>query len=130
MTNDLERGKFWVDFIRQRCPFPSSEKLAAQFRAATLPEFCQCGCNSFKVTVPAEASIAPIAKPGGSGAVFESSFHLPGSNKTLEIILFANEQGNLSYVEVDYCGNSSPVPEVIQISEPPYHVYSSSALAP
>ena len=54
--------------------------------------------------------------------VFEADFMAPGINKTLEIILFANEEGNLAYVEIDYCANSFELPKDISIDSPPYHV--------
>jgi hypothetical protein len=132
MTNDLQRSRFWVKFIPDHCHYPDPEKLAAQFRAAKFSDFCACGCNAFKVTVPAEASVAPIAKPTGHfGAVFECWFYLQGPEKnTLEVILFADGQGNLAYVDVGCSCNTFPVPAVIDVIEPPFHVYVSPAVAP
>jgi hypothetical protein len=132
MTNDLKRCQFWVEFIPSHCQYPAPEKLAAQFGVATFSEFCACGCNAFKVTIPAGASVAPIAKPTGHfGAVFECWFYLRGQEKkTLEVLLFADGQGNLAYVDVGCCGNSFPVPEVIEVIEPPFHVHISSTVAP
>ena len=68
------------------------------------------------------ALVDPIASKGKSGMVFEANFMTTEKNKTLEIILFADEDGNLSYVEIDYCANSYQVPEDISINAPPYHV--------
>ena len=128
---DSQRLGFWIEFIVSRSGFPSPQRLAAQFAVASFSEFCVCGCNSSKVSVPADAHIEPIATPSShTGAVFESSFHLEPSNKSLEFILFADELGNLSYVEIDCNANSEAVPEVIQVRGEPYHVHRSQGLAP
>lgn len=129
MPNTPQRAEFWKDFICTKSQFPVPEKLRAQFAAAELSEFCNCGCNSFKVQPRGGVPLAPIAKRGGYGAIYEVNFHLTNEDKTLEIILFAGEDGNLAYVEINCCGNAFPVPETISIEEPPFHVYASDTLA-
>lgn len=129
MTNTLQRAEWWKEFICTKCHFPAPEKLRAQFLVAELSEFCECGCNSFKVQVLGGSKVAPIAKHGGYGTVFEANFQLAEEGRTLEVILFAGEDGNLAYVEIDCCGNSYPVPDVISVIEPPFHVHASAALA-
>lgn len=127
---DSQRLEFWINFIVQNSGFPVPERLAAQFAAASFSEFCNCGCNSFKVTISGGNKASPIAKPSDhSGAVFSSSFFLEPSGKSLELILFANEAGDLSYVEIDCNANSEPVPEFIQAHKS-YHVHGSPGLAP
>ena len=48
--------------------------------------------------------------------------------QTLEIILFAGENGNLAYVEVNCCANSYPVPNLIEPQEKPFHARASESL--
>lgn len=129
MTNTAERAEFWKEFILTKCDFPAPEKLRSQFAHAELSKFCECGCNSFKVSVHADATVPVLATPGPYSAVFEANFHLAEEGKTLEIILFTGEDGNLAYVEIDCCANSYPIPETVIAQEPPYHVYTSRALA-
>ena len=50
--------------------------------------------------------------------------------RTLEIILFANSDGDLDYVEVDCCANSYPVPDMIEADVQPFHTWSSERLLP
>jgi hypothetical protein len=69
-----------------------------------------------------------LAELGGSGSIFEANFRLTKYEGTLEIILLASEDGNLSYVEIDYCGNSYPVPETVNVEEPPFHVHASTKI--
>jgi hypothetical protein len=131
MTNTLERAQFWGEFICTRCQFPEPEKLRAQFLCATLSEFCPCGCNSFAVTIPEGMPVAPIATPvtgmKGVRMVFEADFTVGNEMATLEILLFADGDGNLRFIEIDYCANAYPVPNVIEVQEP-FHVYASERL--
>jgi hypothetical protein len=129
MTNSLEQAKFWQDFILSKCQFPSPAKLRSQFESAEFSEFCDCGCNSFKVDVEKEENVEPIAARGRYGTVFEANFQLLNDDKTLEIVLLADEDGYLAYVEIDCCANSFPVPDEIEVKEPPYHVYASGTLS-
>ena len=127
----LDRVEFWIDFICANSQFPAPERLRAQFSTASFSDFCNCGCNSFAVTVAGGVAVDPIASPGTPDRmIFESAFQLLPTEKSLEILLFADAGGNLSYVEIDCNGNSEPVPDSIQVDGPPYHVYAFSAVAP
>ena len=128
MANTADRAEFWKEFICTRCHFPNPERLRAQFAAATLFDFCGCGCNSFAVSVPVSAYIEPIAQRNSGNLIFEADFSLAEEGKTLEILLFTNESGNLGYVEIDCCANAYPVPDVIEVREPPYHVFAAEGL--
>jgi len=128
MANTPQRAEWWKEFICTKCQFPAPEKLRAQFFAAELTEFCDCGCNSFKVQLPDGCDVAPIAAVGSYGKVFEANFHLSEEEKTLEVFLFADEKGNLAYVEIDCCANSFPVPDSVSVIEPPFYVDASSTL--
>lgn len=128
MENTVERARVWADFICTKCQFPAPARLRAQFAHARFSEFCECGCNSFKVEVAETADIEPIAAADGYGAVFEANFRLSGSEKTLEIILFSGKGGNLEYLEIGCCANSFPVPKDIAVVESPFHVHANAAL--
>ncbi len=124
--NTQARAEFWKDFICTRCNFPEPTALRAQFAHAELFDFCECGCSSFRVRVSPTASVAPLAETGGRGVIFEADFRFKHDReKTLEILLFADELGNLSYVEVDCCANSYPIPDSVEVEEPPFNVVLS-----
>ncbi|MGS2724444.1 hypothetical protein ACVBEJ_11940 [Porticoccus sp. GXU_MW_L64] len=127
--NTPEKAKFWKNFILERCEYPAIDRLRKQFESAEFYDFCNCGCNSFAVSVDSKTNIEPIAYTDSYGAVFEANFHLSESGKTLEIVLMANEAGNLAYVEIDCCANSYPVPESVDVKGRPYHVHASEKLA-
>jgi hypothetical protein len=131
MSNGPHKAAFWADFIPEHRGFPNPQRLRTHFERASFSDFCDCGCNSFKVHVPPEPALHPIAPPSNrGGAIFESDFYLDEPGRTLEIILFADARGYLNYVEVDCCANSYPVPEIIRVKEPPYHVHPIATLAP
>lgn len=128
---DAQRLEFWKAFLVDHIGFPHPERLAAQLAAASFSGFCNCGCNSFATTVPAVAGLDPLSLPGKSNvAIFQSSLRLEPSGKSLEIMLFSDERGNLSFVEIDCNANSEPVPATIQVKEAPYHVHAEQGLAP
>lgn len=128
MANDPQKAQFWRDLILTRCRFPAPTRLQAQFDAADLIEFCDCGCNSFRVQTRDDAGAPPLATVGAYGSVFEADFRISGSDKTIEIVLFVGGGGNLEYVEIDCCGNSFPVPEKVELEPAPFHVRASESL--
>ena len=126
-----QRLEFWKTFLVNQSGFPFPERLAKQLSVASVTEFCDCGCNSFGTFVPPEASAPALCAPMAHAAsIFQSYFRLHPSGKSLEIVIHADELGNLSYVNIDCNANSEPVPEQIQVTGSAYHVSSSQGLAP
>lgn len=133
MANDASKAAFWKEFLCARSEFPAPEKLRAQFSQAEFTEFCQCGCNSFGLKKSDAAVAVPLARMRAYGPVFELNFWLDGpasegERGTLEITLFANESGDLKYVEIHHSANAFPVPEQVSVMEPPFHIHASEAL--
>jgi hypothetical protein len=128
MPNNLEKAEQWRDFVLSRCRYPAVDRLRAQFDSSTLSGFCQCGCNSFAL-VHQTALPPPLAIEGSYGMVFEANFRLQNEKeKTVEILLFTDPNGRLSYVEIDCLGNNFPVPEITAIDEEPFYVQASERL--
>lgn len=128
MANDPERTAFWRDFIGTRCGYPAPRRLSAQLAVAEFFDFCPCGCNSFAVKIPSSAGVGPLAAPNGKyRMVFEANFDL-SNEKTLEILLFVDGDGNLAHIEVDCLANTTPVPDSIVVAGPPFSVYASDQL--
>jgi hypothetical protein len=127
--NNQHSAKIWVEFICGKAGFSNPSKLREQFDSASFSEFCDCGCNSFKVSVDKTTGVKPISEPGEYGAFFESDFYEKGDNqdppRTLEFVLFSDEEGYLSYVEIDYCANTFPVPESVEVESEPFHIRES-----
>ena len=115
MLNGPERAEFWRSFISARCAYPAPGRLHAQLAAAEFHSFCKCGCNSFAVRIPLGANVPPLTLPGNSGGMFfEADFDL-APNALLEILLFVDGSGNLSFIEIDLNGNSEPIPDTLDI---------------
>ena len=130
MGNGPERADYWREFVGNRCGYPAPRRLKAQLAAAEFFDFCQCGCNSFSVRLPQGTSIPALATAYKmQTAIFEADFVLP-HDKHLEIILFADGAGNLSYIEVDCCANSFPVPDDLDSLEAPYATNPSKRVLP
>jgi hypothetical protein len=133
MENGPERAEFWKAFILENSGYPATARLREQFENAEFTNFCDCGCNSFALKIAEGANVRPLLPatskeiPGGSWSIFEVDFML-ADDKTLEIIIFADANGNLAYVEVDCCANSYPVPTSFEIIQPPFHMRASENL--
>jgi len=132
MQNDVSRAEYWMAFILNRCQFPNPIALAAQFANAEIVELCECGCNSFGLSMTAPESVPKLSAEGpGNRLVFEADFRARdelGESRSLQILLFADESGHLSYVEIDYCVNAFPMPDHLNLDESPYRVFASDSL--
>ena len=124
MSNSLSLARAWTEFIAARPEFSSGESLLRQFSAGDITRLCDCGCNSYDISVPHDKGLPPLvpAKEGG-GLVFQLEFSAGEQGKTVTLTLFTDREGYLSGLDVDYCSNSSPMPENPGLSELPFHVY-------
>ena len=127
MTNSALKAAEWVEFLARRPEFPSPERLRASFLAGNITRLCDCGCNTFDIEVPESTEVAALASSGSFGSFFEINFEAtapsgPVENGSIELIVFVDKRGHLAAVEVDFCGNSYPVPEHLIIKDHPYHV--------
>lgn len=122
MPNDAARAEFWKEFILARCHYPAPERLRAHLAVATPHNFCDCGCNSFETTVPMDAAL-PLVGPG-SGMFFEADFRMD-DDRQIEVLLFADEQGYLSGIDVQCQGNTDAVPDDLRLDLEPFHVWAA-----
>jgi hypothetical protein len=95
-------------------------------------DFCACGCNSFAVKVL--PGVAPLTEArenpsSGYGAIHTADFKMT-DGRTLEVALFADDSGNLVYVEVDCCANSYPVPDDPDVEAKPFPDVDGEAANP
>lgn len=130
MKNTEARARRWVEFLVGRPEFEAADRFLAAVNVGRITRLCDCGCNSFDLEIPAQCDVQPLASPGAPGSVFEMEFRTSEENTSLAFIVFADERGHLAGVDVDYCANSFPVPEVPVLIEPPYHVRTSESMAP
>lgn len=126
MANGPGRAEFWKDFVASRCDYPAADRLRAQLADAEFFDFCGCGCNSFAVKIKEAPPLVPAHGGPGHRAFYAADFKIP-NDRTIEIILFADSNGNLDYIEVDCCANSYPIPDLIEVGEP-FHTWAATRL--
>lgn len=124
MQTDHDLADFWTDVLQTWCEYPAPRRLASQLGAATITRRCDCGCNSFELTVRDGADPEPLAVPGSGGMIFEASFELD-DGRQLDVLLFCGPAGNLSEIEVQCQGNSEPVPLNPRFDDRPFRVHVS-----
>lgn len=124
MSNSLSLARSWTEFIAARPEFPCGELLLRQFSVGKITRLCECGCNSYDIALPQDKDFPPLVAAGERGGfVFQLEFNTNEWGKTVGFTLFADKDGYLAGLDVDYCGNSFPMPENPTLSEPPFHVY-------
>jgi len=128
MKNSAAVAAKWTEFIAVRAEFPAAHRLRDAFWAGTITRLCDCGCNSFNLKVPDGAGVEALTKPGAAGAIFDMSFRTSDDQKTLDLIIFVDERGHLSGIDIDYCSNAFPVPDQLTLVEPPFHVRLSRSV--
>jgi hypothetical protein len=130
MSNDATTAGRWTLFVASRSYVPKGERILAHFRRGTITRICDCGCNSYDLTVPAAPDLETLMSPGRAGAILQLGYYIRGYGDpmaTVEITVFVNDEGYLSGIDVDFCGNSSPMPESVELSELPFHIYGALA---
>ena len=131
MANTAVTAEGWTRFLASRTYVPCGALLLKHFESGTITRLCDCGCNSYDLAVPANGDLEPLmATSDRSGAVLMLAFYVRDNSepkRTVEITVFANRDGYLSGVDVDFCGNSMPMPESIEIVEPPFQVAGTLA---
>lgn len=110
--------------------YPAPARLEAQFNASKITRLCECGCNSFDVDVGGPERLRPLAFPRGQGGVlFEANLALD-DGRQIELLVFCDKDGNLAGVDVEFEGNSEPVPKEPMFSSVPVPVFSSPHILP
>lgn len=128
--NNAATAKKWVEFLASRSEFSAGQALLAQFMAGEISSLCECGCNGFEFR-PEISGISPLAPPSENGCLaFQLEFVTVEGEGTVEFMVFIDAEGNLAGVDVDYCGNTLPMPTNVSLVEPPHRIYGILAVTP
>lgn len=122
MSNSAEIARKWTRFIAGRPEFREGQRLLEQFEAGNISRLCDCGCNSYDISVAA-AGIPPLARPSERGGLaFQAEFECAEPRGTVSFLLFVDAPGNLAALDVNFSGNTEPMPASPRLVEPPFHV--------
>jgi hypothetical protein len=128
--NSEALARRWTEFIAARPEFKPGRLLVEHFESGSITRLCDCGCNSYELKVSPTAKVAKLAPPSERGGMaFQLEFNTPEPGKTVEFTVFVDSGGFLSGLDVDYCGNSYPMPDEPEFVEPPFHQYGALANA-
>lgn len=123
MVNTVEKAAYWTQFMADRSELRNGPLLLEHFKAGKITRLCDCGCNSYDIDVPADIGLAPLLpESGNSGCALQLEFYTGEEQRTIGIAVFVKDSGYLAGIDVDYCGNSYPMPDVPTIVEPPFSV--------
>ena len=122
--NSEALARRWTEFVAGHPMCPFGERLLETMSAGRIARLCDCGCHGFDVSVDKDA-VPPLVGPSEhGGAVLELSFMEESSRFTVEFVVFADERGFFSGMDVTCNGNGIPMAENIRIKEPPFHVHT------
>jgi hypothetical protein len=122
--NDANKARHWTEFLGGRKEIPASERLLQQFNAGTITRICDCGCNSYDLSVPKDSGLEPLLPARGRGGCAGTlEFRLGNREGSIEFDVFVDAHGYLAGVDVSFNANSEAMPDSLQILEPPYQVY-------
>ena len=132
MANDRDKATWWARFIGSRSYIPKATLLLKHFEAGEITRLCGCGCNSFDLEVPDSSGLEPILPAGETGGCAIELAYFAGEGgkhaKTVEINVYVDEKGFFAGLDVDYCGNSAPMPDSPTLVEPPFHLHENVGL--
>jgi hypothetical protein len=98
--------------------------LMEHFDAGTITRLCDCGCNSYSLSVRKDTRLKPLMpKKGRGGCVLAIAFHMNDRAGSVELDIFADSDGYLAGIDIACNSNSEPMPVNPQLSDVPYHVH-------
>jgi len=128
-SNTPERARKWLNYIAGRPEFPRGSRLLSAFSAGEITRLCDCGCNRFDLELPDDTDVEPIATANDRyGAVFQLDVPLRNEPFEMNFIVFASKRGHLAGIDVDYNGNTLPVPDDPDLLDVPSRVEVAHSL--
>jgi len=127
MSNGAEAAVRWTRFLASRAYIPRAHLIQEHFAAGTLSRLCECGCQSFDLAISSDAVIEPLVPPASrGGCALDLGYYVSDvtePRRTVSILIFVDARGYLSSIEVNHQGNTSAMPERVDLEEPPFHIY-------
>ena len=115
MSENLDKARFWVNFLLEHTNFPQLAILRQHLIDAKFHTFCPCGCYSFEITVSDRNALPALMPPKPSLEKGDFGFFTYDRQLTdgrqLTLTAFCDSEGMLSGIDVDVNTNTEPVPD-------------------
>jgi hypothetical protein len=128
MLNTADTAARWTRYLASRGYVPRAHLIQQHFSSGKISRLCDCGCQSFDLAIAADVPLEPLLPASErGGCALALSFHVAGQPERdfVDIRIFVDARGYLSGIDVDYCANSSPMPEDVALIEPPFHIHGA-----
>lgn len=98
MTHNIDRANYWLNLLKEQA-LPQKEIFLAQLKHSVIGDLCQCGCNSFGLTIPEEKIMPPLQAKSGlfCELVFETDMA-----EEIDVLVLTNEKGYLVSIDVTF----------------------------
>jgi len=128
MPNSADAAARWTRYLSSRAYVPRAPLIQQHFASGKIKRLCECGCQSFDLAIASDVPLEPLMPASDrGGCALELSYHVVGGNdrQFVDIRVFVDARGYLSGIDADFCANSAPMPDQVELIEPPFHIAGS-----
>ena len=128
MPNTADTAARWARYLASCAYIPRAHLIQQHFAGGKITRLCDCGCQSFDLAIQPESALEPLMRPSGrDGCALELDYRVVGRPESIsvEFQVFVDARGYLSGIDVSYCANSAPMPDDVELVEPPFHIHGS-----
>jgi len=129
MANTIDAAARWTCYLASRSYVPRAPLIQQHFASGTISRLCDCGCQSFDLTIPADATLEPLMPASErGGCALELCYYIGVPQDPHNFVcmrVFVDRRGYLAGIDVDYRANSAPMPEKVDLLEPPFHIHGA-----
>ena len=127
MSNSPDAAARWTRYLASRSYVPRAPLIQQHFASGKISRLCDCGCQSFDLAIEPDVALEPLMPGSGrGGCALALGYYVlgdPQRRATVDVRVFVDARGYLSGIDVDYCGNSAPMPEHVVLVDPPFHLH-------
>ena len=123
MKNTESTSDYWVSYLAGLAEVSFGEELKLHFDAGGISRLCDCGCNSFDISIPDGVSVEPICSPSVVGGKFFELVALTEDDHEIAFLFFADKRGYLSGIDITQGSeNHAPLPDNVAITKVLYTI--------
>ncbi len=128
MANTADAAARWARYLSGRAYVPRAHLIQQHFASGKIKRLCDCGCESFDLAIAPDVPLESLMPPSNrGGCALELTYRIVGGTdrEFVDFRVFVDARGYLSGIDVDFCANSAPMPDHVELVEPPFHLHGS-----
>ena len=125
MANTADAAARWTRYLSGCAYVPRAHLIQQHFASGKIKRLCDCGCQSFDLAIASAVPLEPLMPPSErGGCALELSYRVvEGTDRQfVDLRVFVDKRGYLFGIDADFCANSAPMPDNVELVEPPFHL--------